>query len=132
MGVLDRPVSRPRPVYLDLLAIRMPLPALVSILHRVSGALMFLIGIPLLLWGVSAGLQSGDAYARFLAVMSNPLMKLVALALLWSYLHHLLAGLRHLMLDVHVGLDLVPARRSAAVTLVLGLVLTAIVAIRLW
>lgn len=132
MGALDRPVSRPRPVYLNLLAIRMPLPALVSILHRVSGALMFLIGIPLLLWGVSAGLKSGDAYARFLAVLSNPLMKLVALALLWSYLHHLIAGLRHLMLDVHVGLDLVPARRSAAVALVLGLVLTAIVAIRLW
>jgi len=98
----------------------------------VSGALMFLIGIPLLLWGVGAALKSGDAWTRFTTVMSNPMMKLVALVLVWSYLHHLLAGLRHLLLDLHVGLDLVPARRSAAIVLVLGLVLTAIVAIRLW
>jgi|SRR6516225_7518134 succinate dehydrogenase / fumarate reductase cytochrome b subunit len=132
MASLERPVSRPRPIYLNLLAIRLPLPALVSILHRVSGALMFLIGIPLLLWGVGAALKSGDAWTRFTTVMSNPMMKLVALVLVWSYLHHLLAGLRHLLLDLHVGLDLVPARRSAAIVLVLGLVLTAIVAIRLW
>ena len=132
MASLERPRSRPRPVYLNLLAIRLPLPALVSILHRVSGVLMFLIGIPLLLWGVGAALNSGDAWARFEGVMANPLMKLVTLVLLWSYLHHLLAGVRHLLLDAHVGINLASARRSAAVVFVLGLVLTAIAAIRLW
>ena len=68
-----------RPVYLDLLAIRLPLPALVSILHRASGALLFLVGIPAALWGLQASLASPAAYASFVTAMSHPLAKLVAL-----------------------------------------------------
>ena len=132
MAALDRPVVKTRPVYLNLFAIRQPLPAIVSILHRVSGALLFLIGIPALLWGVQASLASPEAFAQMKAVLGHPLAKLVALVLAWSYLHHLLAGLRHLLLDVHVGIDLGPARRSAAVVLVVALLLTVLVAVRLW
>ena len=62
MAALERPVVKPRPVYLNLLEIRQPLPAIVSILHRVSGALLFLVGIPVLLWGVHASLASPEAY----------------------------------------------------------------------
>ena len=132
MAALDRPVVKPRPVFLNLFAIRQPLPAIVSILHRVSGALLFLIGIPALLWGVQASLASPEAFAQFEATMAHPLAKLTALLLAWSYIHHLLAGLRHLMLDVHVGIDLPSARRSSAVVFVLALLLTAVVAVRLW
>ncbi len=128
-----RPVVKPaRPVYLDLLAIRLPLAAFVSILHRASGALLFLAGIPLALWGLGASLASPEAYASFATLMSHPLAKLVALGLVWAYLHHLLAGIRHLLLDLHVGIDLAQARRSAAIVFVLALLLTLAIAVRLW
>lgn len=132
MATLERPVVKPRPVYLDLLAIRQPLPAIVSILHRISGALLFLVGIPVLLWGVQRSLASPETFAQWKAAVSTPFAKIVLLVLAWAYLHHLLAGVRHLLLDMHIGLDLASARRSAAITLVLALVLTLIVAVRLW
>jgi len=124
--------AKPRPVYLNLLAIRQPVPAIVSILHRISGAVLFLLGIPALLWGVQATLASPEAFAQWKSAMAHPFAKLVALALAWFYIHHFLAGLRHLVLDVQVGVDLVPARRTAAIVLVLSLLLTLLVALRLW
>jgi succinate dehydrogenase / fumarate reductase cytochrome b subunit len=132
MAALNRPIVKPRPVYLDLLAIRQPLPAIVSILHRISGALLFLVGIPILLWGVEGSLASPDRFSHFSAAMSLPFAKVIALVLAWAYIYHLLAGLRHLMLDMHVGLDLPAARRSASIVIVLSLLLTVIVAVRLW
>ena len=132
MAAADRPIVKPRPVYLNLLAIRQPLPAIVSILHRISGALLFLVAIPLLLWFVQRSLASQEAFDAALRPLTTPLGKLVLLALAWSYLYHLLAGLRHLALDLHVGVELAPARSSAAIILVLSILLTAIVAVRLW
>ena len=124
-------VRRP-PVYLNLFAIRQPIPAIVSILHRVSGVLLFLAGIPLALCGLQASLGSPEAYASFVGTISHPLAKLVLLVLLWSTLHHLFAGVRHLLMDVHVGLELPTARRSSAVVLVLAVLATIAVAVRLW
>jgi succinate dehydrogenase / fumarate reductase cytochrome b subunit len=132
MAALDRPVAKPRPVYLNLFAIRLPLPAFTSILHRVSGALLFLIGIPFLLWVVQRALASPDAWAAMRATLSAPLAKLVMLLLAWASFHHLLAGLRHLALDLHIGIGLASARRSAAITFVLALLLTLAVAVKLW
>ncbi|MET0203243.1 MAG: succinate dehydrogenase, cytochrome b556 subunit [Casimicrobiaceae bacterium] len=132
MATLDRPVVKPRPVYLNLLAIRQPIPAIVSILHRISGLLLFLVGIPVLLWGVERSLASPETFAQWKAAIAHPFAKLVLLGLAWAYIHHLLAGLRHLVMDLHIGLELPAARRSAAITLVLGLLLTLIVAVRLW
>ena len=114
MAALDRPVVKPRPVYLDLFAIRQPLPAVVSILHRISGALLFLVGIPVLLWGVQASLESPETFAQFKAIASNPVAKLVGLVLAWAYLYHLLAGVRHLVLDLHVSIDLPSALFAGA------------------
>ena len=65
-------------------------------------------------------------------MFASPLAKLVALALAWAFIHHLLAGIRHLLLDAHIGVELPAARRSAALTLVLAVVLTLAVAVRLW
>ena len=121
-----------RPVYLDLPRIRLPLPGIVSILHRASGALLFLVGIPLLLYGVSGSLDSPEAYAAMKAGFAHPLAKLVLIGLLWSYLHHFCAGIRYLLLDIHRGIELAPARRSSAVVLVLSVALTLVLGARLW
>jgi succinate dehydrogenase / fumarate reductase cytochrome b subunit len=132
MAFVPRPVDKPRPVYLNLLAIRQPVPAVVSILHRASGAALFLIGLPLALWTLQASLGSPEGYQRVAAFFGHPLVKLVLIGLVWAYLHHLIAGVRHLLADIHIGLELASARQSAAVTLVLGLLLTLAIAVKLW
>src|SRR6185437_3225551 len=120
MPAADSPVVKPRPKYLNLVAIRLPLPALVSILHRLSGAFMFLVGIPLLLWFLQRSLASAQGFEAATRPLTTPLGKLILLALAWSYLFHLLAGLRHLVLDLHIGIDLHSARMSSAAVLVLS------------
>ncbi len=132
MAAFDRPVIKPRPVYLNLFAIRMPLPAVVSILHRASGALLFVIGIPLLLCVVQRAIASPESWAQMRAALDAPFAKLVAIALAWAFIHHLLAGIRHLLMDAHIGVELPAARQVAAVTLVLAIVLTLAIAVRLW
>ena len=121
-----------RPVYLDLPRIRLPLPGIVSILHRISGAWLLLAGIPLLLYAVSRSLVSPEAYASMKASFSNPIAKLLLLTLLWGYLHHFCAGIRYLLLDIHRGIELEPARRSSAAVMVISLALTLILGVRLW
>ena len=132
MAAADREAARPRPVYLNLIAIRLPMPALVSILHRITGALLFLVGIPLLLWFVQRSLASPDAFEAAMRPLRTPFGKLVLFGLLWGYLFHLLAGLRHLALDLHIGITLAPARSSAAALLVLSVLLAIAIAARLW
>jgi succinate dehydrogenase / fumarate reductase, cytochrome b subunit len=132
MPALERPVIRPRPVYLNLVRIRLPLPGIVSILHRVSGAALYLIGLPLLLFGVQCSLASPEAFDGFRATLSNPLVKIVLIGLIWAYLHHFCAGIRFLLLDIHQGIELGPARLSSVVVLVVSLALTLIVGVWLW
>jgi succinate dehydrogenase / fumarate reductase cytochrome b subunit len=115
-----------------LLAIRQPIPAIVSILHRVSGALLFLVGIPLLLWAVQRSLASPEAWAALRASFAHPLAKLLLLGLVWAYLHHFCAGIRYLLLDLHIGTELTPSRQSSYAVLIVSLALTAIVGARLW
>ena len=121
-----------RPVYLNLVRIRLPLPGIVSILHRASGALLFLAGIPALLAGVAWSLSSPEAYAQLRAAFSYPLAKLALIGFVWAYLHHFCAGIRYLLLDVHQGIELAPARRSSAVVIAVSLALTLIAGVRLW
>ena len=132
MAAAERPAAKPRPVYLNLVAIRQPLPAIVSILHRISGAVLFVVAIPLLLWFVQRSLASPESFDAAMRPLTTPFGKLVLLVLAWSYLFHLLAGLRHLAIDLHIGIQLAPARSSAAAVLVLSVLLTLIVAVRLW
>lgn len=132
MSTLDPPASRPRPKHLNLAKIKQPLPAIVSILHRVSGAAMFLFGIPLLLLLVNASLASSDTYAGLKEVIGSPLVKLILLGFVWAYLHHFCAGIRFLLLDIHWGAGLAAARQSSRAVLVVSLVLTVILGVRLW
>ncbi|HZQ62851.1 MAG TPA: succinate dehydrogenase, cytochrome b556 subunit [Casimicrobiaceae bacterium] len=121
-----------RPVYLNLLAIRQPVPAIVSILHRISGALLFLLGIPAFLSLLEASTRSAQSFEVIRTWFASPFSKLVLLVLVWAYLHHFCAGIRYLLIDVHVGDDLAPARRSAAIVLVVSLALTLVIGARLW
>ncbi len=94
----------PRPVYLNLFQIHLPLAGWVSILHRISGALLFLV-FPLSVWGLSVSLSDEAGFQRVVDWVSHPLSKLMLLLLVWAFVHHVLAGLRHLALDVHWGVE---------------------------
>ncbi|MCE2998597.1 MAG: succinate dehydrogenase, cytochrome b556 subunit [Betaproteobacteria bacterium] len=124
-------MAKSRPKHLNLLQIRLPVPGIVSILHRISGAILFLL-LPLLLWLLQASLQSAESFARFQSLMAHPLAKLVLLGLFWGYAHHLLAGLRHLLLDLHIGTELETARASSMVVLAGGIVLTLALGLQIW
>ena len=124
-------MNNTRPKYLDLARIRLPVPALVSILHRVSGAALFLL-LPFLLYLLHASLGSPESYVRLRAIIEQPLVKLVLIGLLWAYLHHLCAGIRFLALDLHWGIELQSARRNAWAVLAVSLVLTVILGVWLW
>jgi succinate dehydrogenase / fumarate reductase cytochrome b subunit len=101
----------PRPVYLDLFRIHLPLPGWVSFLHRVSGALLFL-ALPAGVWLLSVSLSGEEGYRRISDGVAHPLARVSTLLLVWALSHHFLAGVRHLALDIHWGEDLVSARRS--------------------
>ncbi len=120
-----------RPKYLNLVQIRMPVTALVSILHRASGALLFL-ALPWLLWWWQVSLASADAFASLQAMMTHWFARLVMLGLVWSYLHHVCAGIRHLMLDVDVGTELAAARLSSKLVLGISITLTLLIGAALW
>jgi succinate dehydrogenase / fumarate reductase, cytochrome b subunit len=120
-----------RPKYLDLFHIRLPLPALTSFLHRVSGALLFLT-IPLLLILLQQSLGSAAGFDAARARLNHPLVKLFLLVLLWAYLHHFFAGIRFLLLDLHIGVDLPQARITAALAVFISVVLTLLMGIWLW
>jgi succinate dehydrogenase / fumarate reductase cytochrome b subunit len=116
----------------EIVSYRLPPAGIVSILHRISGALMFLVGLPLVLYLFQQSLLSEISFGRFQALAGHWLVKLVLLGLLWAYLHHFCAGLRYLLLDVHVGTDKGAATRSAHWVMVISLVLTALVALKLF
>ena len=124
-------MSRPRPIYLNLVRIRLPVPGMVSILHRVSGAALFLF-IPFLLTLFEMSLGSAQAYNRFKAVAGHWAIKLVLIGLAWAYFHHLLAGVRHLALDLHYGTDLAPARATSWAVLAGGVALALLFAVVIW
>jgi succinate dehydrogenase / fumarate reductase cytochrome b subunit len=124
-------MSKPRPKHFDLTKIRFPVMAIVSGMHRISGAVLFLF-LPLLLWLWQESLASEQSYAAFRAAVSHPLMKLLLLGLLWGYLHHLCAGIRHLALDLDIGTDLGPGRASAGAVLAVSIALTIAAGIALW
>lgn len=124
----QRPVSRPK--NLNLLSIRLPINALVSILHRVSGFLLFLV-LPLLLWCLQTSLQSASGFEQVGALLAHPLAKLVLLGLGWAFFHHFLAGLRHLAMDVHWGTKLASARITSKLVLFGAVLLTLLLALKI-
>jgi succinate dehydrogenase / fumarate reductase cytochrome b subunit len=109
---------------------RLPLAGIISILHRVSGALMFLL-LPFILYLLDESLLSEISFEHFKGFASHWFVKLIILALTWAYLHHFCAGIRHLLMDTHVGLDKDSARKTSVAVLAISLVVTAAVALKL-
>lgn len=110
---------------------RLPVPGIVSILHRISGVLLFLM-LPFILFLLDRSLLSENSFAAMQSVTSNWFVKLVILAISWAYLHHFCAGIRHVLMDTHVGADKAGARFSAKIVLTISLVLAALVALKLF
>lgn len=125
-------LKKKRPKNLDLMTIRLPLPGILSILHRVSGAVLFLL-LPILLWLFESSLTSPETFAVFKSIAAHPLVKLIMLGLIWLYLHHFCAGIRYLLLDLHKGIDLESARLSSKIVFAVSIALTLLIGVKvLW
>jgi succinate dehydrogenase / fumarate reductase, cytochrome b subunit len=139
----DTTQNQQRPVFRNIhvtqiVSYRLPPAGMVSILHRVSGVLMFLL-LPFAIWLFDVSLTSEVSYERFtstfvagLGILPGWFMKLVALALIWAYLHHFIAGVRHLWMDATHSVSLAQGRSSALVTLGASAVLTLALAVKLF
>ena len=133
-----RPEFRNINAFQDLTTYRMPMAAWVSILHRVSGALMFVL-LPFIIWLFDTSVSSEISFGRFTSAFEAGLLglpgwfvKVVVLALIWAYLHHMMAGVRHLYMDSTHSVSKEFGKSSAIVTLVLSLGLTAILGAKLF
>ena len=115
----------------QLIHYRLPWAGKVSILHRISGAALFLL-LPFILYLFDQSLASELSYQKFQALTSNVLVKLICLGLIWCFLHHFCAGIRYLLLDLEIGVEKSKANRSAIIVFSLGLALTAIVGLKLF
>jgi succinate dehydrogenase / fumarate reductase, cytochrome b subunit len=120
-----------RPKHLDLLKIRLPLPGFVSILHRISGAGLFVFTW-LLLYLLQESLRSPESFQHVQELMSCWLAKVFLTGMLWAFLHHFFAGIRFLLLDIHIGGDLQAARASSWAVLAASLALTVFLGARIW
>ena len=115
----------------DLIRYRLPLAGILSILHRISGAILFLM-LPFILFLLDKSLMSEISFEHFKGIASHWFVKLVILGLVWAYLHHFCAGIRHLLMDMHMGVDKQAARKSAVVVFAVSLPLAALVALKLF
>jgi succinate dehydrogenase / fumarate reductase cytochrome b subunit len=114
-----------RPIYLNLLQIRLPVPGFMSILHRASGALLTL-AIPFAIYLLDLSLRSPEGFALAHVLMGSLAARLVLLVMLWALLHHLFAGIRYLLLDLDVGIDKPRYRQSAWAVLIAAPVLAVV------
>ena len=110
-----------RPKNLDLTKIKLPITAQVSILHRISGVLLFL-SIPFFIYLLQLSLSNEQGYAEAVALVDNLFVKLILFVLLWALMHHLLAGIRFLLIDVDIGVKIDAARKSAKHAIISGIV----------
>lgn len=120
-----------RPKYLNLSQIRLPVPGFVSILHRISGFGMFAFAWAIL-WLLQMSLESPESYEQARTVVQSWIGKLFLIGMSWAFLHHFFAGLRFLLLDIHVGVDLEGARRTSWAVLALSIAGTVIVGANIW
>jgi succinate dehydrogenase / fumarate reductase cytochrome b subunit len=123
-------LSRKRPKYLNLAEIRLPLAGFASILHRLSGAGLFLM-LPFLVYLLQLSLGSAQDFESLRGWVAWLPAKLVLLGLLWAFLHHFCMGIRILLIDVHVGVDKQSAATSAKIVLGVSLTLTVLLGVKL-
>ena len=134
MGQTPQKAQRPefRNIHVsDLRNYRLPLAGKLSILHRVSGLAMFL-ALPFVLALVTSMFTTAEKFAGAMSVLGNPLVKLIALGLVWAIMHHAVAGVRYLLLDAHVKVSTEGGHQTAIVVFAVSLILTALVAVKMF
>jgi len=129
-------VKKAKPVYRNiglaqLIKYRLPWAGKVSILHRISGAALFLL-LPFILYLFDQSLASELSFMQFQTFTDHFLVKLICLGLIWSFLHHFCAGIRYLLLDLEIGVEKIAANKSAIIVLIVSLTLTAAVGAKLF
>jgi len=133
---VQQDVKKAKPVYRNiglaqLIKYRLPWAGKVSILHRISGAALFLL-LPFILYLFDQSLASELSFMQFQAFTDHFLVKLICLGLIWSFLHHFCAGIRYLLLDLEIGVEKIAANKSAIIVLIVSLALTAVVGAKLF
>ncbi len=120
-----------RPKNLELSTIRFPLPAITSILHRISGVFIF-AGVGVLLWMLSESLSSAEGFARAAQWLDMPLVKLIVWAVVAGLIYHLVAGVKHLVMDLGIGETLSGAQTGARLVLIISIIAIVLAGVWLW
>jgi succinate dehydrogenase / fumarate reductase cytochrome b subunit len=120
-----------RPKNLNLFTIRFPFPAMVSILHRVSGVVLFVL-MPLLTISLYWSLKSESLFLGILEFFDYTIFKIIRTLMIWGIIHHLIAGTRHILLDLHFGMDLIVARLTSKIVLIVSFVISGLIGAFLW
>lgn len=125
--------NKSHPKYLNLftLAVKMSITAKVSILHRLSGVLLFL-AIPFVLFLLQQSLTNESLYQTFYGFMTNPVIKVIYLVLIWAFLYHTCAGVRFLFLDIDKGVNIQSAKKTSRLVIIISSILTIVFGILIW
>ena len=113
--------KKSRPVFMNLLQIRLPVVAVLSVAHRISGVMMCML-IPFLIYALDLSLRNEQGYAQVLEILRHPFVKFMAVLVVWALSHHMLAGIRFLLIDADIGVERSSARRSAWIINLGGLI----------
>lgn len=124
-------VNSKRPVNLDLGKFHFPLPAITSILHRISGIIIF-VGVAFLLYGLDLSLSGEDGFNRVSGLLDSFLAKLIIWGILSALLYHLVAGIKHLLMDMGIGEELESGRLAAKATIVVSVILIILAGVWVW
>ena len=124
-------MKKQRPVYLNLTQIQLPVAGLSSILHRISGIIMF-VAIGILLWLLDLSLRSQESFNMATSMLTHDLSKFVLWGILTAFIYHLIAGIRHMIMDAGYWEELEPGALSAKITIGISIVLSVMVGVWLW
>ncbi|MEJ2142588.1 MAG: succinate dehydrogenase, cytochrome b556 subunit [Gammaproteobacteria bacterium] len=113
--------AKQRPKFINLLKIRMPITAVVSILHRISGLILFLV-LPLIIYGLGLSLQGRDGFEQAILISKSTPVQLLIIFTVVSVIYHLLAGIRFLLIDIDIGLNIVAARWTAIIVILITVI----------
>ena len=120
-----------RPVNLDITTIKLPLPAYTSLLHRISGVILF-VGLGFLLYGLELSLASESSFADLKELLMNPLAKFVTWGIVSALIYHFVAGVKHLLMDVDIGDGKESGRIGAVLTLAVSVILIILAGFWIW
>ena len=124
-------VNSKRPVNLDLGKFHFPLPAITSILHRISGIIIF-VGVAFLLYGLQLSLSGEEGFSRVSELLDSFLAKLIIWGILSALLYHLVAGIKHLFMDMGIGEELESGRLASKITIVVSVILIVLAGVWVW